>query len=172
MTYKVQGEAIGTELRSQGANLFGGVSINLARHPGWGRAQESYGEGPLVLGAFGAALSRGITKNVMACVKQHALNSMKNMRFKFDVTYEEKTLNECYLPHFKQAIEEGSAECVMTAYNKLNGTHCGECPQLMDIPRKQWGSNTSSLYLTSFGVSEMGLHLSKQVSMSDIPLQL
>jgi beta-glucosidase len=75
----------------------------------------------------------------MACVKHFALNSMENMRFKVDVTCDEKTLNECYLPHFKQSIEEGSAECVMTAYNKVNGTHCGENSQLMDIIRKQWG---------------------------------
>jgi beta-glucosidase len=27
----------------------------------------------------------------------------------------------------------------MTAYNKLNGTHCGENPQLVDILRQQWG---------------------------------
>jgi hypothetical protein len=39
----------------------------------------------------------------MACVKHYALNSMENMRFKIDVTCEEKTLNECHLPHYKQA---------------------------------------------------------------------
>jgi beta-glucosidase len=88
---------------------------------------------------FGAALCRGVRKNVMACVKHYALNSMENMRFKVDVSCDEMTLNECYLPHFKQAIEEGGAECVMTAYNKLSGTHCGESPQLIDILRDQWG---------------------------------
>ena len=36
------GDVIGRELRAMGANLFGGVCINLLRHPAWGRAQETY----------------------------------------------------------------------------------------------------------------------------------
>ena len=39
------GDAIGVEARTQGANLFAGVCVNLLRHPAWGRAQESYGAG-------------------------------------------------------------------------------------------------------------------------------
>src|SRR5690242_12897097 len=53
------GTAIGLELRAQGANFFGGVCVNLPRHPAWGRAQETYGEDPVLLGEFGAALTRG-----------------------------------------------------------------------------------------------------------------
>ena len=34
------GEAIGREIRALGGNYFGGVCINLLRHPAWGRAQE------------------------------------------------------------------------------------------------------------------------------------
>ena len=36
------GDVIGREMRALGANLFGGVCINLLRHPAWGRAQETY----------------------------------------------------------------------------------------------------------------------------------
>ena len=50
------GDAIGKELRSHGGNLYGGVCVNLLRHPAWGRAQETYGEDPLHVGAMGAAL--------------------------------------------------------------------------------------------------------------------
>ena len=32
------GDAIGKEARAQGANFFGGVCVNLLRHPAWGRA--------------------------------------------------------------------------------------------------------------------------------------
>ena len=67
------GDAIGRELRALGANLFGGVCINLLRHPAWGRAQETYGEDPLHLGEMGAALVRGVQRHVMACVKHFAL---------------------------------------------------------------------------------------------------
>ena len=44
------GDAIGAEARAQGANFFGGVCINLPRHPAWGRIQEKYSEDPVLLG--------------------------------------------------------------------------------------------------------------------------
>ena len=47
------GDVIGKEARAGGANLFAGVCINLLRHPGWGRAQETYGEDPFLLGCKG-----------------------------------------------------------------------------------------------------------------------
>ena len=54
------GDVIGRELRALGGNFFGGVCINLLRHPAWGRAQETYGEDSLHLGVMGAALARGV----------------------------------------------------------------------------------------------------------------
>ncbi len=54
------GKVIGIEGRTQGADFFGGVCINLLRHPAWGRAQETYGEDPFHLGEMGAALTRGV----------------------------------------------------------------------------------------------------------------
>jgi beta-glucosidase len=47
---------------------------------------------------FGTVLSYSVTKNVIAYVKHFALNSIENMRFKVNVTYNKKTLNKCYLP--------------------------------------------------------------------------
>ncbi len=80
------GEAIGREARAQGSNFFGGVCINLLRHPAWGRAQETYGEDPRHLGEMGAALVRGVQRhNVIANVKHFDFNSIENARFKVDV---------------------------------------------------------------------------------------
>ena len=53
------GDAIGLELRARGATLFGGICVNLLRHPAGGRAQETYGEDPHHVGEMGAALCRG-----------------------------------------------------------------------------------------------------------------
>src|SRR5260370_39650704 len=96
------GEAIGAEVRAQGGNFFGGVCINLPRHPAWGRAQETYGEDPILLGEFGAALVRGVQKNAMAVAKHYALNSMENARFTVDVTADDATMHEVFLPHFRR----------------------------------------------------------------------
>src|SRR3712207_844430 len=133
------GDAIGRELRALGGNHFGGVCINLLRHPAWGRAQETYGEDTYHLGAFGAALTRGVQRHVMACAKHYALNSMENARFTVDVTVDARALHEVYLPHFKRAVDAGVAS-VMSAYNSVNGEWCGQNkPLLTDILKEQWG---------------------------------
>ncbi len=133
------GDAIGRELRALGGNYFGGVCINLLRHPAWGRAQETYGEDPAHLGAMGAALTRGVQRHVMACVKHYALNSMENARFKVDVTISPPALHEIYLPHFRRVVAEGVAS-VMSAYNSVNGEWAGQNRALLtDILKQQWG---------------------------------
>jgi beta-glucosidase len=138
------GEAIGRELRAVGADLYGGVCVNLLRHPAWGRAQETYGEDPCHVGAMGAALTRGVQRHAMACVKHFACNSMENARFQVDITVDEAALHEVYLPHFKRIVDEGVA-VVMSAYNSVNGHRadggwCGENRQLLTgVLRDEWG---------------------------------
>jgi beta-glucosidase len=134
------GQVMGIEARAQGCNLSGAVCFNLLRHPSWGRAQETYGEDPYHLGIMGAALGTGIqTHNVCATVKHYALNSMENTRFTVDVTIDERSLHEVYLPHFKMALDAGVAS-VMSAYNKMNGEYCGQHRILLtDILRGEWG---------------------------------
>jgi beta-glucosidase len=134
------GEAIACEMRALGGNYFGGVCVNLLRHPAWGRAQETYGEDPFLLGEMGAALVRGIQQhNVMACIKHYALNSIEKCRFKVDVRADERTLREVYLPHFRRCVEEGAAS-VMGAYNRFRGEFCCQNRFLLtDILRGEWG---------------------------------
>ncbi|KPF79102.1 hypothetical protein IP88_02610 [alpha proteobacterium AAP81b] len=134
------GEAMAIEIRAQGCTLSGAVCINLLRHPGWGRAQETYGEDPVHLGAMGAALATGLqAHNVIATVKHFALNSMENARFTIDVRIDEAALHEVYLPHFKAVIDAGVGS-VMSAYNRLNGEYCGQNRTLLtDILRGEWG---------------------------------
>ncbi|MHA1684108.1 MAG: glycoside hydrolase family 3 C-terminal domain-containing protein [Promethearchaeota archaeon] len=133
------GGAIGIEARAQGATFFGGVCINILRHPAWGRAQETYSEDPYHLGELGAALVRGVQRhNVMACAKHYALNSMENSRFKVDVSLDERTLREIYLPHFKRCIDTGVAS-VMGAYNKFRGDQSCESKHLLTtILKDDW----------------------------------
>src|SRR5689334_20761006 len=133
------GEAIGRELRALGGNFFGGVCINLLRHPAWGRAQETYGEDSLHLGVMGAALARGVQRHVMACVKHFALNSMENARQTVDVSADQRALHEVYLAHFKRVVDAGVA-AVMSAYNSVNGEWAGQNRALLtDILKQEWG---------------------------------
>ncbi len=134
------GEAMGEEIRALGGNYSGAVCMNLLRHPAWGRAQETYGEDPHHVGEMASALVAGIQKkNVQACAKHFAGNSMENNRFGGSINMDERTLQEVYLPHFKKVIQRGAAS-VMSAYNKLNGEYCGHNKILLtDILRKDWG---------------------------------
>jgi beta-glucosidase len=133
------GVAIAREARSFGANWVAAVCVNLLRHPGWGRAQESYGEDPVHVGAMGAALTRGIGRHAIACVKHFALNSIDSCRFLVDVQASERVLHELYLPQFRACVEAGAGS-VMSAYNQVNGRWCGEHPRLLtEILKRRWG---------------------------------
>jgi beta-glucosidase len=142
------GDAIGREGRAQGANLFSGICVNVAPFPGWGRSQEAYGEDPLLTGAMGAALTRGVRPWLLACVKHFALNSMEEARFTVDAEADDRLLHEVYLPHFRAVVEAG-ADAVMSAYNSVNGTWAGDSRHLLTgILRDAWGF--TGLVLTDF----------------------
>ena len=90
LEYRV-GEVFAKEASALDANLFAGVCINLLRNPMWGRAQETYGEDPYLLGRMGAALTRAMQDNgIIACPKHYALNSIENLRFSVDAKADER----------------------------------------------------------------------------------
>lgn len=148
------GEAIGRELRAVGADLYGGVCVNVLRHPAWGRAQETYGEDPHHVGEMGAALTRGVQRHAMATVKHFACNSMENARFAVDVVVDDSSLHEVFLPHFRRIVDEGVA-VVMSAYNAVNGEWCGHSRALLtDILRDEWGFDGFVISDWIFGIRE------------------
>ena len=143
------GNVIGYEGRSGGANFFGGVCINLLRHPSWGRSQETFGEDPYHLGMMGAAVVRGVQNHMMACTKHFAGNSIDKSRHYVDVRMDERTLREIYLPHFKACVDAGTAS-IMNAYNTLNGEPCAQNSHLLSgILKNEWGFK--GFVLSDFG---------------------
>jgi len=133
------GEAIGAEARSRGANVLLAPTMNLLRHPRWGRAQETYGEDTFHVGAMAAAFVEGAQENVIASAKHFALYSIEDDRFTVNVQADDRTLREVYLPHFKRAVQAGVGS-VMAAYNQVNGAYCAEnAPLLSEILDGDWG---------------------------------
>ncbi len=147
------GKVMAKEASAHGANLFAGVCINLLRNPMWGRAQETYGEDPYLLGEMGVALTKAMQENgIIACPKHYALNSIEDLRFSVDAKADERTLHEVYLPHFKKCIDAG-AMSIMGAYNKVNGTYCCENKELLtDILRDKWGFEGFTLSDFFYGI--------------------
>ncbi len=149
------GEVIAREIRAQGGNFFGGVCVNLLRHPAWGRAQETYGEDPYHVGELGASLTKGIqAHNVIACVKHYAFNNIENSRFFVNVQADDRSMHEVYLAHFKRIIQAGAA-AVMGAYNLFRGDQACESRLLLtDILREEWGFEGFTISDFIFGVRD------------------
>ena len=152
LEYRI-GEVFAKEASALDANLFAGVCINLLRNPMWGRAQETYGEDPYLLGRMGAALTRAMQDNgIIACPKHYALNSIEDLRFSANAIADERTLHEVYLPHFKKCIDAG-AMSIMGAYNRVNGTYACENKELLtDILHGKWGFDGFSLSDFFYGI--------------------
>ncbi len=71
--------AIGAD-HASGATLTGAVCVNVLRHPAWGRAQETYGEDPFLVGSSaprspGPSTSRDGLREALTC------NSMETQQF-------------------------------------------------------------------------------------------
>ncbi len=152
LEYRI-GEVFAKEASALDANLFAGVCINLLRNPMWGRAQETYGEDPYLLGRMGAALTKAMQDNgIIACPKHYALNSIEDLRFSANAIADERTLHEVYLPHFKKCIDAG-AMSIMGAYNRVNGTYACENKELLtDILRDKWGFDGFALSDFFYGI--------------------
>ena len=146
-------QAFAREASAGGANLFAGICINLLRNPMWGRAQETYGEDPFLLGEMGAAQTRAMQENgIIACPKHYALNSIEDLRFSVDARCDDRTLYDVYLPHFKKCVDAG-AMSIMGAYNRVNGEYCCENRRLLtDILRNEWGFEGFTLSDFFFGI--------------------
>ena len=133
------GAVVGSELRLAGADTLLAPTVNILRHPRWGRAQETYGEDPLHMGIMGEALVLGAQEHVMAVVKHYAANSIEDTRLEVNVVVSERTLREIYLPHFRRIVDAGVAG-VMSAYNQVNGEWASEQDHLLgDVLRGEWG---------------------------------
>lgn len=139
LEYQV-GHVIGKEIRANQGNYFGGVCINLLRHPAGGRAQEGYGEDSYMLGQMGTSLMKGVQHhNVMACIKHYAFNNQENTRFEINVEADERVAREVYLAHFKECVDNGAAS-LMGAYNRFREDQCCESPYLLQtVLKEDWG---------------------------------
>jgi beta-glucosidase len=134
------GQAIGDETLAAAQTLMLAPTINLLRHPAWGRAQETYGEDPYLLGRLGSAFVVGTQQYIPACAKHYAANNIENGRGNANAQIDEQTLREIYARHFEMVIKDGGVACVMASYNLVNGKHATQNAHLLnDILRTDFG---------------------------------
>ena len=156
-----EGQAIAQEVKALGRDMILGPTVNINRVPLWGRNFEGYGEDPYLAARLGVAYVKGVQgEGVIPSVKHFAANNEEFERHRIDEQIDARTLHEIYLPAFKAAVEEGDAWTVMSAYNLVNGVHCGESKALLDeILKKELGfkgfviSDWGSTYSTASTVN-------------------
>ena len=99
------------------------------------------GEDPFLSSSMVVPYVQGVQRNnVAACVKHYALNNQETNRFTTDVSIDDRTLYEIYLPAFKAAVQEGGAWAIMGSYNLYKGQwNCHNQYLLNDILKGEWG---------------------------------
>ena len=138
LEYRI-GKVTGVEMKALHLDLMLAPTINVLRHPAWARAQETYGEDPVVLGELGSAYTLGLQETVPACPKHFAGNNTDENRMTVKATVDEKTLREVYLRAFQMVVEKSDPACIMAAYNGINGEWCTENKHLLtEILKDEW----------------------------------
>jgi beta-glucosidase len=134
------GEAIGDEMLASGNTMLLAPTVNILRHPAWGRAQETYGEDVFLLGRLGSAFVTGVQQYAAACAKHYAANNIEDGRETANATMDEQTLREIYGRHFEMIVQEGGVSSIMASYNEVNGTHATQNSHLLtDLLRSDFG---------------------------------
>ncbi|KNG82838.1 beta-glucosidase J [Aspergillus nomiae NRRL 13137] len=135
------GQLMGEESIAKGSHIILGPTINTQRSPLGGRGFESFAEDGVLSGHLAGHFSKGIQeKGVAATLKHFVCNDQEHQRMAVDSIVTQRALREIYLLPFQLAMRICRTACVMTAYNKVNGTHVSENKDIItDILRKEWG---------------------------------
>ncbi|KIJ69935.1 glycoside hydrolase family 3 protein [Hydnomerulius pinastri MD-312] len=152
------GKALGDEAVAKSTHILLGPTINTQRSPLGGRGFESFSEDPVVNGNIAAAYINGLqSKGVAATIKHYVANDQEFERFSISSDVSERALREIYLKPFQIAIRDADPWALMTAYNRVNGTHVSDDPRLIkDILRKEWGYQgmTMSDWIGTYSTSQ------------------
>lgn len=138
---KELGESLGRDARSRGVNFLLGPGVNIARSPVNGRNFEYLSEDPYLNSALVVPYIAGLqSQGVSGTVKHYALNNEEYNRHNVDVTVDERTMREIYLPAFEAAVTKGHVGAVMDSYNLINGSHATQNEFLnLKVLKGEWG---------------------------------
>lgn len=122
-------------------------NINIVRDVRWGRAQETYGEDPVLTGRIGSAYVKGMqflggntsaplaVRNVAKHFAAYNLESnfagrttpaeiaqgVGQYRLQYDTPVSNVDLVQTFLPAWEDIVKDGKVRGVMCAYNSING---------------------------------------------------
>ncbi|MGK9461525.1 glycoside hydrolase family 3 C-terminal domain-containing protein [Streptomyces sp. G6] len=127
------GEAVSKEARAMrardervGLNVWS-PTVNLLRHPLWGRNEEGYSEDPKLTSAIATAYTRGLRGDhpvywrTAPVLKHWLAHNNETDRDTSSASVRPRVLNEYDLRAFHETVRAGAVAGVMPAYNLVNG---------------------------------------------------
>ncbi|RSS86804.1 glycoside hydrolase family 3 protein, partial [Streptomyces sp. WAC02707] len=127
------GEAVSKEARAMrardervGLNVWS-PTVNLLRHPLWGRNEEGYSEDPRLTSAIATAYTRGLRGDhpvywrTAPVLKHWLAHNNEADRDTSSSSVRPRVLHEYDLRAFRETVEAGAVAGVMPAYNLVNG---------------------------------------------------
>lgn len=145
------GEAVGDEVRAKraqddrvGLNVWA-PTVNLLRHPLWGRGEEGYSEDPALTSATAVAYTRGLRGDdprywrTAPVLKHWLAHNNETDRDTASSSVRPRVLHEYDLRAFRDAVRAGAVAGVMPAYNLVNGRPNHVSP-LLERHLRTWSS--------------------------------
>jgi hypothetical protein len=129
------GELIARQARARGIDVVLQPFINIDRDLAFERAYNTLGEDPLLTGAIGAAMIRGVqSQGILAQAKHYVAYDGENR----DIVVERQALHEIYIAPFAAASDAGVSS-IMCSYNRVNGEYACSNKGLDNILRQEIG---------------------------------
>ena len=144
------GKALGEEASALGVDVLLGPGLNIKRSPLCGRNFEYFSEDPYLTGVCACEITKGVqnSRPVIVCPKHFAANEQETFRRgnagknvdAVDSILTERALREQYLKPFEMLVKDAGIACIMTSFNKINGSFSGGSHDLCThILREEWG---------------------------------
>ncbi|MEU8971591.1 glycoside hydrolase family 3 C-terminal domain-containing protein [Streptomyces monashensis] len=143
------GEAVSREARAMrardervGLNVWS-PTVNLLRHPLWGRNEEGYSEDPELTSAIATAYTHGLRGDhplywrTAPVLKHWLAHNNETDRATCSASVRPRVLHEYDLRAFRDTVGAGAVAGVMPAYNLVNGRPNHVSPYLRD-PLRTW----------------------------------
>ena len=148
--WQMFGDAVGQECEEQQVNVWLAPAVNLHRNPLCGRNFEYFSEDPYLTGVCACEITKGVqnSRPVIVCPKHFAANEQETFRRgnagknvdAVDSILTERALREQYLKPFEMLVKDAGIACIMTSFNKINGSFSGGSHDLCThILREEWG---------------------------------
>lgn len=124
-----------------------GPTVDMERHPLWGRTEEAYGEDPCLAGKMSTAYTKGLIGNdksyykTLPTLKHFCANNNEKNRGSSNSSIPVSLLHEYYYKAFEGSIRFGGAKCIMTAYNEINHCPATMNKEIKTLLKDKWGLN-------------------------------